>query len=195
MSTLLILDSTTKSIKAVMSGPAATNNPEFTVAYADSTVTTFTQGAADGAFNGTSGITLVAAPAASTQRVVKSITIENQDTAPVTITIDYDNNGTARTLFVVTLQVGDTWTTDGTFDTNGSLKTVASPVNLANAIGVLAIVNGGTNGSATPTAGAVPYGTGTAYGFSSAGNSGEFLISGGTGSPTWTDTIPGGTYA
>jgi hypothetical protein len=61
--------------------------------------------------------------------------------------------------------------------------------------GTLPIANGGTNATATPTAGAVAYGTGTAYGFSAAGTSGYFLISGGTGSPTWTDTIPGGTYA
>jgi hypothetical protein len=60
--------------------------------------------------------------------------------------------------------------------------------------GTLPIANGGTNATATPTSGAVSYGNGTAYAFSSAGSSGEFLISGGTGSPTWTDTIPGGTY-
>jgi len=61
--------------------------------------------------------------------------------------------------------------------------------------GTLPIANGGTNATTTPTSGAVAYGTGTAYGFSAAGTSGQFLISGGTGSPTWTDTIPGGTYA
>ena len=61
--------------------------------------------------------------------------------------------------------------------------------------GTLPIANGGTNSTDTPTSGAVAYGTGTAYGFSAAGTSGQFLISGGTGSPTWTDTIPGGTYA
>jgi hypothetical protein len=55
--------------------------------------------------------------------------------------------------------------------------------------GVVSIAQGGTNGSATPTAGAVPYGTGTAYAFSLAGSSGQFLISGGTGSPTWTSSI------
>jgi hypothetical protein len=59
----------------------------------------------------------------------------------------------------------------------------------------LAIAYGGTNSSASPTAGAISYGTGSAFAFSSAGTSGQFLISGGTGSPTWTDTIPGGTYA
>ena len=61
--------------------------------------------------------------------------------------------------------------------------------------GTLPIANGGTNATTAPTSGAVAYGTGTAYGFSAAGTSGQFLISGGTGSPTWTDTIPGGTYA
>lgn len=121
-------------------------------------------------------------------------------------------------------------------------------VTLANA---LPIASGGTNATATPTAGAIAYGTGTAYafnsagsatevltsagasaptwtaqsslsvgsattatnlaagvagavpyqtgagatGFSAAGNSGEFLVSGGTGAPTWTATISGGTFA
>ena len=60
--------------------------------------------------------------------------------------------------------------------------------------GTLPIANGGTNATTTPTSGAVAYGTGTAYGFSAAGTSGDFLISGGTGSPTWTSTISGGTY-
>ena len=61
--------------------------------------------------------------------------------------------------------------------------------------GTLPIANGGTNATTTPTAGAVSYGTGTAYAFSLAGTTGDFLISGGTGAPTWTSTISGGTYA
>ena len=61
--------------------------------------------------------------------------------------------------------------------------------------GTLPIANGGTNATTTPTAGALSYGTGTAYSFSLAGTTGDFLISGGTGAPTWTSTISGGTYA
>ena len=52
--------------------------------------------------------------------------------------------------------------------------------------GVLPIANGGTNGTSTPTAGAVPYGTGTAYGFTAAGTAGQVLTSAGAGIPTWT---------
>lgn len=90
-----------------------------------------------------------------------------------------------------------------TDDTNVTLTLGGSPSTaLLNAAsitvgwsGQLSIARGGTNATATPTAGAVSYGTGTAYSFSSAGTTGNFLISGGTGSPTWTSTISGGTYA
>lgn len=140
-----ILDATTKSIVAVMSGAAATTNPDFTAAYADSTGALFTEGANDGAFNGTSQVTLVSAPAASTRRVIKSLTIKNRDTAAVTITISYNNNSTLRSIAKVTLAVGDTWTTDGTFDTNGNLKQVAGTVNLTSQVtGTLPVGNGGT---------------------------------------------------
>lgn len=59
-------------------------------------------------------------------------------------------------------------------------------VEVQHIIGTLPIASGGTNGSATPTAGAVAYGTGSAYAFSLAGTSGQVLTSGGTGAPTWT---------
>jgi hypothetical protein len=51
--------------------------------------------------------------------------------------------------------------------------------------GTVAVANGGTAGTAAPTAGAIAYGTGTAYAFSAAGTSGQILLSGAAGSPTW----------
>ena len=50
----------------------------------------------------------------------------------------------------------------------------------------LGIANGGTGGTATPTAGAVAYGTGSAYAFTSAGTAGQVLTSNGASAPTWT---------
>lgn len=142
---ILVLDATTKSIVVAMSGAAATTNPDFTAAWADNNGTTFTEGATDGALNGTSSVTLVAAPAASTRRTVKNITIENRDTAAVTLTVSYNNAATLRTIAKVTLNVGDTWTTDGTFDTNGSLKQTLGSINLSSGVtGTLAVANGGS---------------------------------------------------
>ena len=51
--------------------------------------------------------------------------------------------------------------------------------------GVVPIANGGTNSTATPTAGGVGYGTGTAHAYSSVGTSGQFLQSNGSSTPTW----------
>jgi hypothetical protein len=179
---MLVLDATTKSIKAVMSGAQATTNPDFTVSFADNTGTAFTEGANDGAFNGTSPVTIVAAPAAATRRIIKSITIENRDTAAVTITLSYDNNSTLRTIARVTLQVGDTWTTTGTFDTNGNLKQTLGTVNLAtNVTGTLPVANGGT--------GITSFGTGvaTALGANVTG-SGEIALA---TSPSFTTPVLG----
>ena len=57
--------------------------------------------------------------------------------------------------------------------------------------GILPIANGGTNGTAAPTAGAVPYGTGTAYAFTAIGTAGQVLTSAAAGTPTWTTPTTG----
>ena len=51
--------------------------------------------------------------------------------------------------------------------------------------GTLPIANGGTNATATPTAGALAYGTGTAYAFTAAGTAGQVLTSNGASAPIW----------
>lgn len=66
--------------------------------------------------------------------------------------------------------------------TNTSIAIAASQVTS----GQLAVAQGGTNSTATPTSGAVAYGTGTAYAFSSAGTAGQVLTSAGSSAPTWT---------
>jgi len=57
--------------------------------------------------------------------------------------------------------------------------------------GTLPVANGGTNSTATPTAGGVAYGTGTAYAVNTAGTSGQVLTSAGAGAPTWTTPTTG----
>lgn len=153
---IFVLDGTTESIVVAMSGAAATTNPDFTSAWADDTGSAFTEGSTDGALNGTSSVTLVAAPAAATRRVVKNITIYNKDTAAVTITVSFNANSTLRNIAKVTLQVGDTWTLDGAYDTTGALKQTLGTVNLTSGVtGTLAVANGGTGVTSSTGTGSV----------------------------------------
>jgi hypothetical protein len=178
----LVLDGTAISIQIAMSTSAATTNPTFVTTYADNSGTGITEGATDGALNGSTDVTAVPAPTGTNRRVIKDITIYNGDTAAVTVFIKYDNNATQRTLAKVTLAVGDTWTTDGAFDTNGQLKTVAGFVNLATqVVGTLPVGNGGS-GATTLTG--VLKGNGTSA-FSAATAGTDFVAPGGAlGTPS-----------
>jgi hypothetical protein len=178
----LVLDGTAISIQVAMSTSAATTNPTFVATYADNAGSGITEGATDGVLNGSTDVAVVPAPTGSNRRVIKDITIYNGDSAAVTVFVKYDNNATQRTLAKVVLQVGDTWTTDGTFDTNGNLKTVIGSVNLVTQVtGTLPVANGGT-GATTLTG--VLKGNGTSA-FTAATAGTDFVAPGGAlGTPS-----------
>jgi len=110
----MILAATTESIEAVLVAAATTTNPVYHVSYADLTVSTFVAGAFNGALNGTTSVTIVSAPAASTQRQVKYLSIFNADTVAHTVIVRHDTSGTERVMVRVALPVNSTltWTPD-----------------------------------------------------------------------------------
>jgi len=117
-------------------------------------------------------------------------------------TLAYSAAGTSGQVLTSNGVGAPTWTTaagTGTvtsIDVSGGttgLTASGGPVTTSGTItltGTLGTANGGTNNTATPAAGSIPYGTGTALAYSSAGTAGQVLTSGGTSAPTWA-TITG----
>jgi len=89
-----------------------------------------------------------------------------------------------------TLRLHDGTTAGGgaTVLTTGATQTVLNKTFSSGSFwqgNAVALAYGGTGSVLTAAAGAVPYSTATGLGLSLAGTAGQFLISGGTSSPTW----------
>ena len=76
-----------------------------------------------------------------------------------------------------------------TVNAQGQLTTAANTsiaIDTSQVIsGIFPIARGGTNTNATPTAGTVAYGTGTAIAYSAVGTAGQALVSNGASAPSW----------
>lgn len=96
---MLVLINTTDTIKAVLGGSVTTNQPRCMAAYRDITTSLYTPGRDLVNLNNTTAVTIVGAPAASTQRVVDFLSIYNHDTVAQTVTVTFDANGTGYILW------------------------------------------------------------------------------------------------
>jgi hypothetical protein len=101
---MILLTNTTESLELQTSSVAST---DYTVGYADNTTTTFIPGSGQGNIASITTTTIIPAPAASTQRQVKLLTIRNKGTVQQTVTIKKDVSGTEYILIQVTLLPGE----------------------------------------------------------------------------------------
>lgn len=99
---MLLLDSTQKSIEIVL-GTIPGTELQWTSSYVDVTTSTIGPLASDGTTNGTTPVTMVPAPAASTQRQTKYLSVFNADSSVRSVTIRLNDNTALRTLCTFTL--------------------------------------------------------------------------------------------
>lgn len=105
---MIILSSTTHTLE-LLTGSAV--NVDYSVDWADITTSAFTPGNSNGQITTATTTTLVSAPAASTQRQIKRISIINISTTTAqTITLKFDVSGTERYISpTITLRPGETY--------------------------------------------------------------------------------------
>lgn len=92
----MILDATTKTVEVVLGEVITTSNCDITAAFGDYATAQFLPGGSDTISNGTTPVTVVAAPSAGIQRLVNEVTVHNNDTVPHTIILRLNDNGTIR---------------------------------------------------------------------------------------------------
>lgn len=108
----IILDDTDKTL-VVELVESPTTQPDYVITYADHSTGAFTEGALDGTLADATTTTICTAPAASTRRVVKHVSIYNADASAITVLVKYDHNGTRRVLKKQVVAAGSTLTFDG----------------------------------------------------------------------------------
>jgi hypothetical protein len=156
-----------------------------------------------------SALTAATTPVAGTEvlPIVQSSTtvkVAISDLTPGLSTITAAKGGTGQTSYAVgdLLYASATTTLSKLADVatgnaliSGGITTAPSwgKIGLTTHVsGTLPIANGGTNGTSTPTNGAVAFGNGTAFAFTAAGTSGQVLASVGAGTPVWKDAAGSG---
>lgn len=130
---MIVLDGTTDILELLTTAAVST---DYYVAYADLTSTTFVAGQSDGNVASATTTTILSAPAASTQRQVKYVSIRNRSAlSSQTVTVKHDVGGTERYLTAdVSLGPGEVlqYTSDGGWvvcDKSGRQKILNTDVN------------------------------------------------------------------
>ncbi len=105
---MIILDATTKSLEVLMDASGVSTDLMINSVWADwaSGTPAHTPGHTGIASNGVTAVTVAAAPAASTQRQIKSCIVYNGGSVTHTVTLRINDNSTMRILGIISLGAG-----------------------------------------------------------------------------------------
>jgi hypothetical protein len=105
---MIVLSETTDNLQVALGGSVTTNQLQCLTSWRDRTSTTFVAGRTVINTNNTTDVTIAAAPAASTQRIIDLISIYNNDTVSQTVTVKLDANATEYIFYKGILAAGET---------------------------------------------------------------------------------------
>ena len=120
---MIVLTQITDTLQVVLGSSITTNQLSCVASWRDITSTpTYTPGRSLAATNSTTDVSLVASPAASTQRLIDYISIYNHDTENATVTVKIDDGGTEYVIAVQEIRPGQTliYTSDSGFSVIGT---------------------------------------------------------------------------
>jgi hypothetical protein len=139
----MLLDSTSKSLEIVLAGAVTTNQLKVSSEYVDMDATTTTGGTQLATSNSTTAVTIISAPAASTQRRILGVQVYNADTASATVTVRVNDGGTLYPCMVAVLPAGYTlqYTDTAGWFTLDSSATKVGPTGPTGATGAAGAVN------------------------------------------------------
>lgn len=146
---MIFLDATTRSLQVNLAGAVTTNQLPIVASYLDINQTSFSAVNASAntlATNSTTAVTPVAAPASGNTRQLKYLSIQNDDTAPATVIVEYNDNGTLRQIVKATLQVNETLS----FDAENGWQTITAAGAIKSAPSNAGATS--TSGPSSPTA-------------------------------------------
>lgn len=155
---MIVLSQVTDKIQVVLAASVASNQAQCLACWRDITATpSYVAGRSVANTNSTTDVDLVASPAASTQRVIDFLSVYNNDTANITVTVKFDASGTDYIIWKGTIGPGERaeyengkgWTV---VTIGGLIKTMAtaSVVTVVNALNAVTLGADQVNNNATP---------------------------------------------
>jgi len=143
----MLLDTTTRSIELLLGAAVTTNQLKITASWVDMTATTQSPATTTSSSNNTTPVTIVASPAASTQRKVMEVTIFNADTVSATVTVRVNDSSSLFPIVTFSIPTGQTLQYTDTLGWGLIASTVSTgPAGPTGATG-----HGSTTTTAAPT--------------------------------------------